>query len=118
VDVLRGALLYFGAVLLAGRPGYAMEMLQSFPTARAVVTGHNAQYAVRFDTVVNHRISRLTITRQGQVAQNLQVILRSDPKSLTASAPLLPPGEYELHWSAISMSGETSEGAVPFTVMP
>jgi hypothetical protein len=38
VDVLRGALLYFGAVLLAGRAGHAMEMLQSFPTARAVVT--------------------------------------------------------------------------------
>jgi hypothetical protein len=43
-----------------------MEMLQSFPTARAVVTGHNAQYAVRFDTVVNHRISRLTITQQAR----------------------------------------------------
>ena len=118
MDVLRGALLYFGLVLLAGRPGHAMEMLQSFPTARAVVTGHNAQYAVRFDTVVNHRISRLTITRQGQVAQNLQVILHSDPKSLTASAPRLPPGEYELHWSAVAMSGETNEGAVSFTVMP
>ena len=118
MGALRVALLCLGAVLLTCRPGYAMEMLLSFPAARAVVTDHNAQYAVRFDTVVNHRTSLLTITREGRLVQKLQVILRSDPKSLTASAPRLPPGEYELHWSAHSMSGETNEGAVPFTVAP
>jgi methionine-rich copper-binding protein CopC len=36
---------------------------------------------------------------------------------LFASAPLLPPGDYELHWSARSMADDgVTEGSIPFTV--
>ena len=107
-----------GALLLSSGSARAMRMVQSFPAARAVIDGRNAQYVVRFDALVNHRDSSLTITQHGHILQTLHLILRSDPKALAASAPRLPPGEYELHWSARSMSGEVSEGSVPFTVQP
>jgi methionine-rich copper-binding protein CopC len=96
----------------------AMEMVESFPSAKAVVTGLNVQYVVRFDELVDHRTSELAILQQGRVIQRLPLILRSDPKSLTASAPKLPTGQYELRWSAHSMSGETSRGAIPFNIAP
>ena len=72
----------------------------------------------RFDALVNHHNSLLTITQHGHVVRSLRPILRSDPKALAASAPRLPPGDYELQWSARSMSGETSEGSVPFSIRP
>ena len=76
------------------------KTMESFPSAKAIVAGHNAQYVVRFDTLVNHQTSRLTITGPDKPAQELRIILHSDPKALTACAPRLPPGEYELHWRA------------------
>ena len=108
-----------GTVLLLGiSSGRAMQMTESFPAAKTVVEGRNAQYVVRFDALVNHRLSQLTITQHGHLVRRLQPLLRSDPEALAASAPRLPPGDYELHWSARSMSGETSDGSVPFTVRP
>ena len=116
--IALAVLLFCSTVLFVSGPAEAMQMMDSFPSAKAIVAGHNAQYVVRFDTLVNHQTSRLTITGPDKPAQELRIILHSDPKSLTASAPRLPPGEYELHWRAYSMSGEASEGTVPFTVAP
>ena len=115
----RAAMLALcGALLVVARPAHAMEMIGSYPSARTVIEGRNAQYVVRFDSVINHRSSRLTIVQKEQLVRSLPIILRSDPKALTASAPRLPSGAYELHWYAYSMSGETNEGSVPFTVAP
>ena len=115
---LLGLPVLCGVLLLSTASVRAMQMIESFPSARTVIDGRNEQYVVRFDALVNHRDSRLTITQHGRLVRSLQPILRSDPKALAASAPRLPPGDYELHWSARSMSGETSEGSVPFTVGP
>jgi methionine-rich copper-binding protein CopC len=115
---LLGLPVLCGVLLLGIASVRAMQMVESFPSARTVVEGRNAQYVVRFDALVNHRDSRLTIIQHDHVLRTLQPILRSDPKALTASAPRLPAGDYELHWSARSMSGETSEGSVPFAVGP
>jgi methionine-rich copper-binding protein CopC len=115
---LLGLSVLCGAVLFGSGSVHAMQMVESFPAARAVIDGRNAQYVVRFDSLVNHRDSLLTITQNGHTVETLHLILRSDPKALAASAPRLPSGEYELHWSARSVSGEASEGSVPFTVRP
>jgi methionine-rich copper-binding protein CopC len=106
-----------GALSLSN-PCIAMQMVGSFPSARTVIQDKNAQYVVRFDTVVDHHASRLEITKQGRVIRTLQPLLRSDTKALTASASRLPPGAYELHWSARSVTGESNEGTIPFTVAP
>ena len=51
-------------VLLSLQAAFAapMRMVESFPVARAVLDGRNAQYSVRFDGLVDHRASRLYIT--------------------------------------------------------
>lgn len=98
---LLGFPVLCGVLLLGIASVRAMQMVESFPSARTVVEGRNAQYVVRFDALVNHRDSRLTIIQHDRVLRTLQPILRSDPKALTASAPRLPTGDYELHWSAL-----------------
>ena len=110
-----GVLVLFVILLLAGHSSLAMEMIGSFPAARTVVAGRNAQYAVRFDSAVDHRGSHLTITQQDRLVQNLQVILRSDPKALTASAAKVAARRYELHCGSFDARRD-KEGSVPFTV--
>jgi hypothetical protein len=112
-----GVVALSGALSLSS-PCIAMQMVGSLPVAKTVIQDKNAQYVVRFDTVVDHHASRLAIIKEGHVIRTLQPLLRSDTKSLTASASRLPPGDYELHWSARSASGEINEATISFTVAP
>jgi len=123
-EVLRrigGAGLALVSLLLGlhGALARPMHMVESYPAADAVVDGRNAQYYVRFDGPVDHRGAHLVITRDGRTVETLDALLDSAPEVLFASAPRLPAGGYELHWSARSMpDGETTEGSYRFTVRP
>ncbi len=93
------------------------RMLQSYPPAKAVVHGRDAGYSVRFDRPVDHEKSRLFVTEAGRMMQELHPRLEAAPEVLYGTAVPLPPGEYELHWEVISLSGgEVTTGSVPFTV--
>ena len=112
-----GLTLSFLLLSLHGAIAQPMRMVESFPGAQAVVDGRNAQYSVRFDGLVDHRASRLFITQDGHVVETLKPLLAAASHVLFASAPALPPGGYELHWSARSMAdGSVTEGSIPFTV--
>jgi hypothetical protein len=78
-----------------------MRVVNSTPSAEAIMHGKNAQYVVRFDGPVDHEQSSLEILRDGQVVERLHPLLRSAPEVLFASAPALEPGRYVLHWSVI-----------------
>jgi methionine-rich copper-binding protein CopC len=110
----------FSALALAGAPdalARTLRPVESMPAAEAFVDGRNAQYSVRFDGPVDHRGSRLSILRDGQVVETLPVLLDSAPNVLFASAPQLAPGRYELRWSARSApDGEVTAGSIAFTV--
>jgi methionine-rich copper-binding protein CopC len=76
-----------------------------------------AQYIVRFDSPVDHQLSRLLITQGDRVVQMLRPRLRTPPNVLAATGPRMKPGDYELRWSARSVSdGDVTEGSIPFTV--
>ena len=112
-----GLSLSFLLLFLHGAIAEAMQMVECFPSAHAVVDGRNAQYFVRFDGLVDHSASRLFITQGGEVVERLKPLLTAAPKVLFASAPVLPPGDYELHWAARSMADASiTEGSIPFTV--
>jgi methionine-rich copper-binding protein CopC len=116
---IGGASLALASLLvgLHGAVARQMHMVESYPVADAVVDGRNAQYSVRFDGPVDHRSARLQITRDGQTVETLNALLDSAPEVLYASAPRLPPGAYELHWSVKSTpDGEVTEGSLHFTV--
>jgi methionine-rich copper-binding protein CopC len=108
-------------LLLGLPPAWArpMHMVESYPAADAIVDGRNARYFVRFDGPVDHQGAHLVITHDGRTVETLDALLDSAPEVLFASAPRLPAGDYELHWSARSMpDGETTEGSYRFTIRP
>ena len=116
---------WFGCALAAGllwtadASARSLKMLRSMPAAEALMDGRNAQYSVHFDGLVDHRGSRLWITRDGQLVENLPVLVDAAPQVLFGSAPELVGGRYELHWAVKSApDGEVTEGSIGFTVRP
>jgi len=95
----------------------ALHVRQSEPAAETIVDGRNVQYVVHFDGMVDHGASRLDITENGKVVASLVPTRDSEPDVLAASAPILAPGRYQLHWYAKSVpDGDFSDGSIPFTV--
>ena len=95
----------------------SLAVVRSAPVAEAVVDGRNAEFSVHFDGLVDHRGSRLWIARDGQLVENLPVLVDAAPEVLFGTAPQLPVGRYELHWAAKSVpDGDVTEGAIGFTV--
>jgi methionine-rich copper-binding protein CopC len=89
------------------------------PTVSVTTNGNTSGYAVRFSGPVDHRSARLLITQDGQVLQSLGSRLDSAPTVLFARNKALPPGTYNLHWTARSMTADTTcEGDVSFSIEP
>jgi methionine-rich copper-binding protein CopC len=108
------ALLLLSSPAAWSRP---MRMVECFPAAQAIVDGNNVQYVVRFDSLVDHQTSRMWITQGNRVARTLTPNLNSAPTVLFASSSRLPPGSYQLHWSAMSVTDPNlTDGSVEFTV--
>jgi methionine-rich copper-binding protein CopC len=83
---------------------------------RTLADGPNAQYVIRFDSPVDHQLSRLLIKQGDRTVETLRPILEAEPNILAASGPLLQAGDYQLHWSAVSLlRGNVTEGSIPFT---
>jgi len=108
------------AGLLAAGPAAqarALQVIETTPPANAVVDGRHARYVVRFDLPVDHFASRLEILRDGAVVRHLHPLEDSAPEVLFGSGPQLPPGRYELRWTALTRpGGEASTGTVAFSV--
>lgn len=89
----------------------------SFPVAETVLAGRNAQYVVRFDGWIDHGASQIEIIEDGKFIERLVPAADSEPDVLAASAPLLAPGHYQLHWRVKSVpDGDFSDGFISFTV--
>ncbi len=110
-----------GIALLLVSPSGAwsrpMRMVECFPAAHAIVDGNNAEYVVRFDGLIDHQTSRMWLTQGDHLARTLTPNLNSAPEVLFASSPRLPPGRYQLHWSAKSVPDpDLTDGSIDFTV--
>ena len=109
--------LALGVVWGSDASARSLAMVRSVPAAEAFVDGRDAQYSVHFDGLVDHRGSRLGISRDGKVVETVPVLTDAAPEVLFGSAPQLAEGRYELHWAAKSApDGEVTEGAIGFTV--
>ena len=94
-----------------------IDVMESHPSAQAVIGGVSSEFFVRFNTPVDHIRSRLVIKRGNDIVETLPPRLESAPDVLFARAPTLPPGDYILHWQVKSVSGQdTVQGDIPFTV--
>jgi methionine-rich copper-binding protein CopC len=116
---IAGALVCALAMLLPAGPARAaaMHVMESRPTAQAVMDGGQTAFFVRFDGPVDHAASVLTVLRDGKVVQTLHPRLNSRPNTLYSAVRHLAPGGYTLHWTTRPMRGsDVSEGDIPFSV--
>jgi methionine-rich copper-binding protein CopC len=114
----RGLLVITVILMACGlAEGRALHVRSSVPAAETIVDGRNTQYVLQFDGQIDHRTSSMEIISNGKVVQALVSLRGSEPTTLVASAPTVPPGRYQLHWRATSVpDGDVSEGFVPFTI--
>src|SRR5262245_49766114 len=82
-----------------------LQVMDSAPKAKAVIDGPSSSFYVRFDRPIDHIHSNLSIWRDGQLVENLQPRLQTEPNVLFARAPTLAPGEYQLRWVVRTMDG-------------
>ena len=94
-----------------------VRVLESTPAADAHIGRKTSAFFVRFDRPVDHIKSTLVIKQGDKVIERLHPRLESSPQVLFAAAPTLPPGDYVLHWTVITIQGTKAiSGDIPFQV--
>lgn len=87
------------------------------PAVGAVVSGPDFDVTLRYNSRLDHRRSRLSLTGPDGGTRSLPIILpATDPASLSARATGLASGAYVLHWQVLAVDGHMTRGNIPFTV--
>jgi hypothetical protein len=118
VGVSAAGLLAAGLILVSlAAVAEGLHIRASTPAAGAVLTGSHAEYVIRFDGLVDHESSRISIVQSGRVVQSLIPRGDSAPEVLFAGGEMPPPGDYQLEWQARSPTDAViSSGVIPFSV--
>jgi methionine-rich copper-binding protein CopC len=94
-----------------------VKVTESEPKANAHIGRRSSAFFVRFDRPVDHIKSTLVIKQGDTVIERLHPRLESSPQVLFAAAPTLPPGNYMLHWTVVTIQGTKAiSGDIPFQV--
>jgi methionine-rich copper-binding protein CopC len=117
-DLFRRFVLVAAMVMACGpSEAHPLHVLSSVPAAGSIIDGRNTQYVLQFDGQLDHRTSSMEVISNGKVVEALASLRGSEPSTLVASGPTLPPGRYQLHWRAKSVPDEdVSEGFVSFII--
>ena len=96
-------------------------VLQSEPAAGAVLTTAPGRVVLRFNSKIEKRLSRVTLTASGGAPVPLAVASaaggnESEPDRLVLPLQQLPPGSYVVRYKVLSADGHITEGALRFTV--
>ena len=109
------AVLFLGLVS-APLPAVAHAILMdSVPAVNATAKGPDIAIDLRYNSRIDHKRSRLTLTLPDQSQQVLPIDLDGPDDRLDTKASL-PAGAYTLRWQVLAIDGHITRGDVPFTV--
>jgi len=109
------AVLFLGLVA-APLPAAAHAILMdSVPAVNATAKGPDIAIDLRYNSRIDHKRSRLTLTLPDQSQQVLPIEIDGPDDRLDTKATL-PPGVYTLRWQVLAIDGHITRGDVPFTV--
>jgi methionine-rich copper-binding protein CopC len=102
-------------LVIAPLPAFAHAILTSSTPASggSIASGHQT-FDFQYNSKIDHRRSRLTLTRPDGIATVLKILPTSATNALDAEADLKP-GAYTLRWQALALDGHITRGDVPFT---
>jgi len=109
------AALFLGLAAVP-RPAAAHAILMdSVPAVNGTAKGPDIAIDLRYNSRIDHKRSRLTLTLPDQSQQVLPIDLDGPDDRLDTKASL-PPGAYTLRWQVLAIDGHITRGDVPFTV--
>jgi methionine-rich copper-binding protein CopC len=71
-------------------------------------------FHLRFNSLINHEWSRLTLMHPDGSAEYLVIAYAGPPQELSSQARLTE-GSYVLHWEAMPVEGHVTSGSLNFT---
>jgi methionine-rich copper-binding protein CopC len=105
---------------LAGLPraqASDLKVLQTHPSANAVIDSRSDGFLVRFDRAIDHVNTRIFVKRGSETVETLEPRVDTEANVLFARAPTLPPGRYTLHWIVRTMeNAKIEQGEIPFSI--
>jgi len=90
-------------------------LMDSVPAVNATAKGPDIAIDLRFNSRIDHKRSRLTLTLPDQSQQVLPIDIDGPDDRLDTKASL-PPGSYTLRWQVLAIDGHITRGDVPFAV--
>ena len=119
-SIPAGSKAFLAALLLClaavSRPAAAHAILmESVPAVNATAKGPDIGFDLRFNSRMDHKRSRLTLTLPDQSQQVLAIDADGPDDRLDTKATLRP-GTYTLRWQVLAIDGHITRGDVPFTV--
>ncbi len=91
-------------------------VLRSSPSEGTTVSGPDLMIEIRFNSRIDGKRSRLTITGPDGASVTLPLRPAASPETLSGEATGLAPGAYRLHWQTLSVDGHLTQGDVSFQV--
>ena len=90
-------------------------LMDSVPAVNATAKGPDIAIDLRFNSRIDHKRSRLTLTLPDQSQRVLPIDIDGPDDRLDTKASL-PAGAYTLRWQVLAIDGHITRGDVPFTV--
>ncbi len=111
---------FSAALLVSYEPGATAHssLLEAVPGEGAVVAAGDVAIELRFDSRLDPRFSRLTISGADGSPSVLPLQIEDRPGVLKATGTGLGEGGYLLHWRVLSVDGHAGEGQIRFRVGP
>jgi methionine-rich copper-binding protein CopC len=91
-------------------------VLEALPDVEATVAGPTVEVALRFNSRIDQRRSRLTLFGPDSAPRVLPIVTANEPAVLRARADGVPPGAYTLRWQVLAEDGHITRGDIPFKV--
>ena len=119
---LAALLLSAWLVVLSASPASPHAIvLESSPVHDAVLERAPAQVTLRFNSKIEKRFTRITLTAGDRPA--VPIVLPGDDDASTPDRVVIPlsplaPGVYVLRYRVLAVDGHITEGALRFTVGP
>jgi methionine-rich copper-binding protein CopC len=90
-------------------------LLTSTPAIDGTVSGNHIAIRIKYNSRIDHRRSRLTLSDPSGKKTVLAIDPRSPVDEIDAAADL-GPGAYSLRWQVLAVDGHITRGDIPFTV--
>jgi methionine-rich copper-binding protein CopC len=111
-----GVLAVLGALCAAApRAGAHAILVEATPADAARLSEAPAQLVLRFNSRIEHKLSRATLVA-GEQRRPLTPDADAPPDRLIAPLPALGPGSYTVEWQVLSVDGHRVAGKLGFTV--